>query len=85
MKTIHSILIIICLALSAQSNAQTFRYFDVQTLKHTALLIPKNHVLLPIQPRNEYNMYGIKNQTGLTSEYKECCLNKRRIFQPIQG
>lgn len=72
MKTIHSILIIICLALSAQSNAQTFRYFDVQTLKHTALLIPKNHVLLPIQPRNEYNMYGIKNQTGLTSEYKKC-------------
>lgn len=51
--------------------AQTFRYFNVQTLKYTALLVPKNHVLLPIQPRNEYTMYGIKNQIRLKNEYKK--------------
>lgn len=71
MKTFHSILIIICLVFSAQSNAQTFRYFDVEPLKYTAILRPKNYVHIPFRPANDYNLYGIKNKTGLTNEYKK--------------
>lgn len=71
MKTFGSILIILCLVLGIQSNAQTFTYFDVQTLRNLVILTPKNHPLLPIRPANEYNMYGIKNQTGLRNEYRK--------------
>lgn len=71
MKAYCYFLILLCMGLHLRGPAQTFRYFDVEPLKYTVLLIPKNHVLLPIQPRNEYNMYGIKNQTGLTNEYKK--------------
>lgn len=71
MKIFDSILIIICLMFGVQSSAQTFRYFDVEISSNLAVLTPKNHVLLPVQSANEYNMYGIKNQTELVNEYKK--------------
>lgn len=71
MKTFDFILIIICLVIGGQGHAQTFRYFDVKTLKYTAILIPKNHVLLPVRQANEYNMYGIKKPAEVKNEYKK--------------
>lgn len=71
MKTFGYILISICLILGVQSNAQIFHYFDVHTLKNLVILTPKKHPLLPIRPANEYNLYGIKNKTELTNEYKK--------------
>lgn len=70
-QTFSYFLLFISISLSMSCQAQTFRYFDVETSRNLAILTPKNHPLLPIRPANEYNMYGIKNQTKLTNEYKK--------------
>lgn len=64
-------LLFISISLSMSCQAQTFRYFDVETSRNLAVLTPKNYVLLPVKPANEYNMYGIKNQDALVNEYKK--------------
>lgn len=64
-------LLFISINLSMSCQAQTFHYFDVDTLKYTAILTPRNYNLIPFRPANDYNLYGIKNQTGLTNEYKK--------------
>lgn len=70
-QTFTYLLLFACISLSMSCQTQTFRYFDVETSRNLAILTPKNHPLLPIRPANEYNMYGIKNQTKLTNEYKK--------------
>lgn len=70
-QTFSYFLLFISINLSMSCQAQTFHYFDVDTLKYTAILTPRNYNLIPSRPANDYNLYGIKNQTGLTNEYKK--------------
>lgn len=71
MKTLNFFLILFCIGLTMKCQSQTFKYFDVLNLKSIAILTPKNHVLLPIRPANEFNVYGIKDQTALNNQFEK--------------
>lgn len=78
-RTFSYLLLFACISLSISCQAQAFRYFDVQTSGGLVTLTPKNYVLLPRQPGNEYNLYDIKNPIELKNELKKCL---QIVFSP---
>lgn len=64
-------LLFICTSLSMSGQEQTFRYFDIQTLKNLVILTPKNITYQPARPANEFNLYSIKNQEELNNQFRK--------------
>lgn len=73
------LLLFASISLNMSCQAQTFRYFDVHTSGNLAKLTPKNYILLPRRPGNEYNLYHIQNPTELKKELKK---RLRTVFPP---
>lgn len=64
-------LLFVSISLSISGQQQTFRYFDVKTLKNLVILTPKNITYQPARPANEFNLYSIKNQEELNNQFRK--------------